>query len=159
GIVWLLGCYVIYKFQRFVVLSLVEGRSRLVELFQKLLRQAGLLGIVSCTYCYNRLGIVHRARFPIIRVVVSTTAAERVADAVGPPPRQANYGGFRVIVPKVIPPVPVPRSIAPVPAAVPGIVIVTPVLPVIAYFVAIVLPVLANLIDAVLPVVANLVPV
>lgn len=59
----------------------------------------------------------------------------------------------------MIPRSPVPGCESPVPAAVPGVVIVMPVLPVIADFIAMILPVVANVVAAILPVIANLVPV
>src|SRR5262249_51733541 len=67
--------------------------------------------------------------------------------------------GYRVAIPKVVPAIPVARRMAPVPASVPRVVIVEPVLPVLAGLVAMVLPILANLVAPALPILAHLAPV
>src|SRR5262249_26101100 len=61
--------------------------------------------------------------------------------------------------PQIIPPPPVPGRVAPVPAAIPRVVIVEPILPVVTSLVSVVLPVLTDVVAVLLPVLSNLVPI
>ena len=59
----------------------------------------------------------------------------------------------------MVPPTPVSRRMAPIPAAMPRIMIVQPVLPIVTGLIAIVLPILPDLVAAVLPILPYLAPV
>src|SRR5207249_1429837 len=85
--------------------------------------------------------------------------SDRVAQSISSPPGQTDRGRDRIVVPQVIPPAPITRRVTAIPPAVPAVMIVKEVLPIIAGLIAIALPVFANLIAILMPILALLAPI
>src|SRR5262245_23083376 len=121
------------QLQRLIVVAFKKHRPSLVELVEGVLRDGRRGCRVRCNFGLRRqnwLGITGGHRLFVVGIrVIASTSKDRT-DGVGGPPRQANGGGYRIVVPKVVPTSPVTRGIAAIPAAVPGIVIVKIVLPI-----------------------------
>src|SRR5262249_24312539 len=151
------------ELERLFVIPLIERLTRLVELVDRFLRnarrQSGFLrGAVVQGHGHHRLGITEALAFLVVRVVI-IPVAERRSERIGAPPGQSDRCCDRVVIPHVVPVAPVSPRMAPIPASIPWVVIVEPILPVLTSLVSIILPVLANLVAPALPVLAPLAPV